>query len=109
MSQYKKIQQAAALKYSMESSQNAPVVVASGLGTAAQKIIEIAQENNIPVYQDDSLAAILSQFYAGAEIPVELYQTIADIYIYFLNYNLHNESENRTSPEDSYFTGTFFN
>lgn len=101
MSPYKKIKQAAALKYASQSQQDAPVVVASGLGTAAQQIIDIAQKNHVPIYQDDSLAAVLSQFYAGEEIPEELYQAIADIYIYFLNFNLHDTSDAKTSLEDS--------
>lgn len=83
MSQYNKTQRAAALKYSQDISHGAPVVVASGLGYAAQKIIDIAQDNNVPVYQDDSLASLLSQLDAGSEIPPELYQAIVDIYVYF--------------------------
>ena len=91
MSQYEKLQHAAALKYSHESHSNAPVVVASGLGYAAQKIIDVAQENNVPVFQDDSLASLLSQLNAGSEVPPELYQAIVDIYVYFLNFTLPDE------------------
>lgn len=100
MSQYNKTQRAAALKYSLDSSR-APVVVASGLGYTAQKIIDIAQDSNVPVYQDDSLASLLSQLDAGSEIPPELYQAIVDIYVYFLNYQLKPLKE--TAPDG---TGT---
>ncbi|MDF2568259.1 MAG: type secretion protein [Oscillospiraceae bacterium] len=91
MSQYKKLQHAAALRYQQDSQHTAPVVVASGLGYTAQKIIEVAEESHVPVFQDDSLATILSQFHAGTEIPPELYQAIVDIYVYFLNYSLNSE------------------
>ncbi|HHW45851.1 MAG TPA: EscU/YscU/HrcU family type III secretion system export apparatus switch protein [Clostridiales bacterium] len=85
MSQFKNSQRAAALKYESDKPGSAPVVVAAGAGYTAQKIIEIAEQHNIPVYRDDSLATLLSQLEIGTEIPPELYQAIADIYIYFLN------------------------
>ncbi len=89
---YEKRSQAAALKYSQDSSHNAPVVVAAGLGYVAQKIIDVAQDNNVPVFQDDALATLLSQLGAGSEIPPELYQAIVDIYVYFLNYSLDGKA-----------------
>lgn len=76
---------AVALKY--EGTDIAPVVVASGLGYMAQKIVEIAAENNIPVYEDTSLATVLSQFQLGREIPEELYQAVVEIYVYFLKFD----------------------
>ena len=93
MSQYEKPRRAAALKYSQDDAHSAPVVVASGLGYVAQKIIDIAQENSVPVYQDDSLASLLSQMNAGSEIPAELYQSIVDLYVYFLNFKLNSKPE----------------
>jgi len=76
---------AVALRY--EDSDAAPIVVASGLGYMAQKIVEVATENNIPVYEDTSLATVLSQFQLGQEIPEELYQAIVEIYVYFLKFD----------------------
>jgi flagellar biosynthesis protein len=93
MSQYDKTRRAAALKYSQNSPHSAPVVVASGLGYVAQKIIDVAEDNSVPVYQDDSLASLLSQLDAGSEIPRELYQSIVDIYIYFLNFQPLNQPD----------------
>jgi len=84
MSQYNQYR-AAALKY--DSGNSAPVVVASGAGYVADKIIETAQSNNVPIYQDNSLATLLSQFKCGTEIPEELYQAIVDIYLFFLGYS----------------------
>ena len=87
MSQYnKKIQQAAALKYRPDENHKTPVVIASGLGYMAEKIVSVAEENNVPIFQDDSLAALLSQLNVGNEIPPELYQAVVDLYVYFLNF-----------------------
>ena len=77
---------AVALQYGVDDA--APVVVASGMGYLAEKIVDVAQENGVPVYEDDSLATILSQLRLGQEIPAELYQAIVDIYVYFLNFDL---------------------
>ena len=76
---------AVALRY--DGTEAAPVIVASGLGYMAQKIVEVAAENNVPVYEDNSLATVLSQFNLGQEIPEELYQAIVEIYIYFLKFD----------------------
>lgn len=86
MSSHKNSKRAVALKYN--SSKNAaPVVVASGSGYVASKVVEIAEKSGVPVYKDDSLATMLSQLELGSEIPEELFKTIVDIYVYFLNYN----------------------
>lgn len=76
---------AVALKYNAKKDQ-APVVVASGTGYMAEKIMETAMEAGVPVYEDDSLAVLLGQLKLGASIPEELYQAIVEIYLYFLNY-----------------------
>ena len=84
-SDYKNKRTAVALKYD-EGNNIAPVVVASGAGYLAEKIVEVAATNNIPVFEDSSLSTILSQLDLGAEVPNELYQVVVDIYVYFLNY-----------------------
>ncbi len=76
---------AVALSYD-ENKKAAPVIVASGMGYLAEKMVEVANANNIPVYEDNSLTTMLTQLDLGSEIPEELYQAIVDIYIYFLNY-----------------------
>lgn len=94
MSEFKELlnQKAVALTYD-ENKQASPVIVASGTGYMAEKMIEIARENGVPVYEDNSLATMLTQLELGAEIPEELYQAIVDIYIYFLNYLPGEEKE----------------
>lgn len=78
MSKYKK-NKAAALKYNMEED-TAPVVIASGYGPMAEKIIDIAEQKGIPVFKDDSAASLLCMLDVGTNIPVELYEVIAAIY-----------------------------
>lgn len=76
---------AVALSYD-ENKNGAPIIVASGMGYVAEKMVEIARESGVPVYEDNSLATMLTQLELGAEIPTELYQAIIDIYVYFLQY-----------------------
>ena len=78
MSKFEK-NKAAALKYNMEED-TAPVVIASGYGPMAEKIIDIAEQKGIPVFKDDSAASLLCMLDVGTNIPVELYEVIAAIY-----------------------------
>ncbi|PKM84077.1 MAG: flagellar biosynthesis protein FlhB [Firmicutes bacterium HGW-Firmicutes-13] len=72
----KKLRQAAALKYD-KVKHNAPVITALGKGYAAEKIIELARENDIPVKEDSFLAETLSLMDIGQEITPELYEAVA--------------------------------
>lgn len=76
---------AVALQYGEDEI--APIIVASGMGYMAEKIVETAQEHGVPIYEDDSLATILTQLKLGQEIPEELYSAIVEIYVYFLNFD----------------------
>ncbi len=76
-----------AVALSYDDMHAAPVIVASGMGHMAEKIVEVACENGVPVYEDNSLATVLSQMELGKEIPEELYSAIVEIYIYFLNFD----------------------
>jgi flagellar biosynthesis protein len=90
---------AVALKYDPQKN-GAPVVVASGMGYLAERITETAMEAGVPVYEDDSLATMLTQLKLGASIPVELYQAIVDIYVYFLGYVPEEEGPEPVSEEE---------
>lgn len=78
MSKYKK-NKAVALKYNVEEDAS-PVVIASGYGTVAEHIIDIAEKKGIPVFKDDSAASLLCMLEVGSNIPVELYEVVAAIY-----------------------------
>ncbi|WP_035778949.1 EscU/YscU/HrcU family type III secretion system export apparatus switch protein [Butyrivibrio sp. MC2013] len=61
---------------------NAPKVIASGKGKIAERIIEEAKENNIPLHKDDKLADTLSRLDIGEAIPPELYNVVAEILVF---------------------------
>ena len=77
----KKIKTAVALGYD-PNEDGAPRVIASGKGALAEKIIEQAQENKIPVHEDSKLADTLSKLEIGEMIPPELYEVVAEILVF---------------------------
>ena len=89
---------AVALQYGSDNA--APVVVASGMGYLAEKIVETAADNGVPIYEDNSLATILSQLELGQEIPGELYQAIVEIYVYFLHFDPTKKEEEAKEETD---------
>ena len=77
-------QKAVALRYNVDEDL-APVVIASGYGHVAEKIIDIAEQRGIPVYRDDSASSLLCMLEVGASIPEDLYQVVAAIYAEILS------------------------
>ena len=75
-----KVKQAIALEY--DPGDMAPKVVASGKGALAGKIIEKAQEADVPLHQDSKLANTLSKLEIGDYIPPELYEVVAEILVF---------------------------
>lgn len=77
---------AVALKYDQEKD-GAPKVIAKGRGEIAEKIIEIARANNLPLYEDKNLVQILEALELETEIPPDLYRAVAEVltFIYRLN------------------------
>ena len=82
---------AVALQY--EAGNSAPVIVASGMGYMAEKIVEVAADSGVPIYEDNSLATILTQLKLGQEVPEELYKAIVEIYVYFLHFDPNRVKE----------------
>jgi flagellar biosynthesis protein len=78
------IKEAAALQYNPEAN-SSPKVIALGKGDIAEKIIEKAHENNIPIVQDSNLAHTLNELNLGDEIPSELYEVVAEILVFISN------------------------
>ena len=62
-------------------------VVARGKGEIARKIIEIAKEHNIPLYEDKELSQVLEALDLDTEIPTELFRAVAEVlaFIYRMN------------------------
>jgi len=78
--------EAVALKYNPQEDQ-APKVIAKGKGLIAEKIISIAKEHQIQIYEDPDLIKTLMVIDIGEYIPEDLYEAIAEVlaFIYRLN------------------------
>ncbi|WP_305046387.1 EscU/YscU/HrcU family type III secretion system export apparatus switch protein [Geoalkalibacter sp.] len=81
-----KFKKAAALRYEPGSGK-APLVVASGRGEVAARILEKAREAGVRIVEDPDLIEILAQVPVGEEIPEELYLAVAEIlaFVYRMN------------------------
>ncbi|EAQ98419.1 EscU/YscU/HrcU family type III secretion system export apparatus switch protein [Congregibacter litoralis] len=79
--------QSAALSYSGEG---APLLVAKGENAIADRIVELASQNDVPIVQDGQLTELLCQIPLGEEVPPELYLAVAEVlaYVYRLNEQL---------------------
>jgi flagellar biosynthesis protein len=82
-------QRAAALEY-LPGKDNAPRVVANGSGKVAEKIIALAKDHNVPIYEDPTLAAALATVNLDEEIPPELYLVVAEVMAYI--YRISNKT-----------------
>ncbi len=95
MKKHQGIDKAVAIRYN-ETEGSAPKVIASGKGIVAEKIIETAAEAGIHVQEDANLVELLSKVPVGKEIPVELYQTVAEVlaFVYRVNEKFKQKIEN---------------
>jgi len=69
-----------ALKYDFNAS-GAPKIIAKGWGSDGKLMEEIARENQVPIKNSPGLADVLYRLPVLAEIPEELYEVIAVIYL----------------------------
>lgn len=75
---------ACALKYDMENM-NAPILVAKGADFVAQRIREIAEENDVPLVENPPLArALYASVELDQEVPPEHYKAVAEIIGYVM-------------------------
>ena len=74
---------AVALAY-QKGEDAAPRVVAKGYGHVAQRIVELARENDIVIDTNAELAEALSDVGLDEMIPVELYKAVAEVIGYVL-------------------------
>ncbi len=77
---------AVALRY-REESESSPRIVAKGSGKLAERIIAVAQENNVFIQEDPDLVGLLAQLDVNTDIPEDLYRAVAEIlaFVYGLN------------------------
>lgn len=80
------LKRAVALKYEA-SKDHAPRVTAKGNGPVAERIVELARNEGIPLQEDPDLVGALMQLDFQDEVPPELYQAVAEIlaFAYRLN------------------------
>lgn len=71
-----------AVAVAYEPGDRAPKILATGKGHLAEKIIEKAKEEDVPLYADDKLADTLSKLEIGEMIPPELYEVVAEILVF---------------------------
>lgn len=77
---------AVALKYE-QSQQSAPTVIASGKGTIAEKIIQLAEVYSVPIFKNDALASSLLNVEIGDDIPPKLYKAVAEVFVWLAKSN----------------------
>ena len=77
---------ALALKYDKDKD-NAPKLVAKGKDYIAERIIEIAKENRVPIYPDRDLVQVLDALDLDFEIPAELYRAVAEVLVFIHDLN----------------------
>jgi FlhB-like protein len=69
---------AIALNY-QKGQDAAPKVVAKGYGKIAERIVELAKENDIIIETNPMLAEALSGVDIDDTIPIELYEAVAEV------------------------------
>lgn len=92
---------AVALKYEL-GTQSLPRIVATGKGTVAEQILELAFANGVKVREDADLVEVLSAIEVDSDIPVEAIAAVAEIlaHVYRANGTLPTDagSDDAESP-----------
>ena len=81
---------AVALKYPKDFP--APFISVKENGLLAQRMVEIAKENGVPVVQDDILENVLSLYDVGSCIPENTWYAVAGIFAYILKVEKRNDT-----------------
>ena len=87
-----RVKRAVALKYEPEKD-GAPRMTAKGSGVIAERIIELARKEGIPIQEDPDLIGALIHLDFGEEVPPELYRAVAEIlaFAYRMNRRLMHQ------------------
>ena len=67
------------------SDADCPFISVKAKGHLAEKLLEIAAENEIPVVEDAFLSGILTAEEIGASIPIETWEIVAKIFAHIAN------------------------
>jgi len=77
------VKKAAALKYDQGNSV-APELIAKGKGEVAQKILALAKEHDISIFENKALVDSLLNLEIHEEIPPRLYQAVAELFSWLM-------------------------
>ena len=72
-----------ALKYNGD----APLILSIAENYLFDKMLEIAVKNNIPIYEDNDLAELLSHLPAGTVVPEDLFKAVAEVFAFCYGIN----------------------
>ncbi len=78
--------EAVALRYD-QARERAPRVIAKGQGSVADRLLALAQEHQVPLWEDRDLVKLLGVLELDAEVPPAMYAALAEVLarIYRLN------------------------
>lgn len=96
---------AVALRYEIDDDV-APVIVASGRGSLASRIVAAAEEAGVAIDENPMLAQALEKAPVGEPIPEELYQAVSQVIGWVLNHGDIDPSRGVSSSGRS-LSGTF--
>ena len=83
---------AVAIKYDVEKGR-APKIVASGKGLIAQEILKLAEDHSVPLYEDVTMANLLSKLDLDTEVPPALFSMVSEVLAFV--YHLDKMSQKR--------------
>ena len=77
------------------SGRGVPRILAIARGLLVEKLLRIAEENNITIYRDSDLAETLAVLNVGNEIPEDLFFAVCEVLAYC--YRINNEFREKLS------------
>jgi flagellar biosynthesis protein len=80
----------------LEYSGEIPKILAVARGILFDRLIQIAREHNITIYEDSDLAGVLSQLPVGIDIPETLFKAVSEVlaYCYRINSDFKKKLDN---------------
>ncbi len=81
----KNIEEKIAVTLKYKSGDYAPIISAKAKGVLAEKILQLAKENNVPVIENDLLSNVLLASEIDECIPEEIFEEVAKIFAVIQN------------------------
>jgi flagellar biosynthesis protein len=89
--------QVVAMRYD-PGQEAAPRVIAKGRGPVAERILHLAEQHGILLWEDEDLVKLLGVLELDSEIPPHLYQALAEILAHLYRANRAAEGQQQTAP-----------